>query len=817
MNKTIRTGGEVLHRARRRVLSTLALVPLLMLSACSNGGGGGSGPDDEAPTFSTSPQDVTAVEGQATTFSVVATGHPSPSIQWQVKLAGPNATWTNTGTNSTSHGFDAAAEQDGASYRAVATNSVGSATSSAAVLHVVARQVIEQQPQDQAWRPGDSEPLFTVTATGGSLEYQWQSSTDGGATFVDIDGATGASYVHKGAANDAVNAVRVTVSKLGFPIQSRTAKLSRLDWRPVTLASVGGQRLTDVTWLDASTAVAIGTGSAIILSSDKGATWRVVSERAAPETPFERLAFNADGIGIVVGGSTPMRSTDRGLHWSPVDPLIGPGSASAVAFGDASHVIALVGGDQIAYSTDAGIHWSPALIEGSLAAGSLTDVTMNVAGIGLAVGRDGKLLRSTDAGQHWVSVPTPNGPVVHLQRVTYASGTVAFAAGEFGGLLRSDDSGATWGWLMPFDFGTDQGFSDLKFRSPTEGVAVTYTGRVFTTQAGGQFWMDSGASGASAVAYSPSLSILAVGFAGNVRRSDDKGWTWQDLVANPWTWQTDLAFASSSIGIAAHKSGAIYRTTNGGADWSPVVSNMALMPTAAAFADSRTAVIVGTQWGMGPSIMRSTDGGLTWADAPGSPIAELFDIAFASPKVGTAAGRDGLYRTTDGGINWSPVLAGDARAVAFGSDSLGVALSAEGGALRTVDAGAHWTAVTTPIGSISQGHLAFADAQVVVAVSSDSTAGSIFRSADGGQTWSIVRPLTGAANEGRFKRVRFVSPMVGVAVGTRGALARTADGGLTWTDEPLPSGHWLTDVEFVGPDTVMTVDESGAILRNDSF
>lgn len=816
MQTFIRSSGDALLRARRRLLSALAVVPLLVLSACG-GGGGGSGQEDEAPTITTGPVDITAVAGQAITFSVAAAGHPSPTIQWQVKLAGQGAAWTDTGTNSTSYGLNADAEHDGASYRAVATNSAGSATSTDAVLHVVSTQVITQQPQDQAWRPGESEALFTVAATGGSLQYQWQSSTDGGATFADVDGATAASYVHKGASDDAVNAVRVTVSKLGFGIQSRTAKLSRLDWQPVTLASVGAQSLTDVTWLDASTAVAIGTGSAIIRSTDKGATWQVVCERAAPESSFERLAFNADGFGIVVGGRTPMRSADRGLHWSPIDPIAGPGRAHAVAFGDAAHVIALVDGAHIAYSTDAGLNWSPAAIEGTLPYDSLSDVAMNASGVGLAVGRDGQLLRSTDAGQHWAPVPTPNGLRVNLQRVTFASGTVAFAAGEFGRLLRSNDSGASWGWLMPFDFGTDQGFSDLKFSSPTEGVAVTLSGRVFIAQSGGNFWMESGESGITALAYSPSQSILAVGISGNVKRSDNQGWDWQNLVDYPWTWETDLAFGSSSIGIAAHRSGAIYRTTNGGGSWEPVVPSMGLMATAAAFADSRTAIVVGQQWGGGTGIMRSTDSGLTWADVPGSPTSDLRDVAFAGPKIGATVGLDGLYRTTDGGVTWVSMLNVDTRAIAFGSDTLGIALGAEGGAFRTVDAGAHWTPVTTPIGAIGQGHIAFADAQVVVAVSSDSTAGSIFRSTDGGQTWSIVRPLSGAADEGRFSKIRFVSPLVGVAVGTRGALARTADGGLTWTDEPLPTGHWLTDVEFIGPDTVLTVNGSGAILRNDHF
>lgn len=55
------------------------------------------------------------------------------------------------------------------------------------------RPQIIGQPQDTAVTEGEAA-AFAVEATGGSLTYQWQQSTDGGVSWTDIDGAKAAEY-----------------------------------------------------------------------------------------------------------------------------------------------------------------------------------------------------------------------------------------------------------------------------------------------------------------------------------------------------------------------------------------------------------------------------------------------------------------------------------------------------------------------------------------------------------------------------------------------------------------------------------------------
>ena len=70
---------------------------------------------------------------------------------------------------------------------------------------------------------------------------------------------------------------------------------------------------------------------------------------------------------------------------------------------------------------------------------------------------------------------------------------------------------------------------------------------------------------------------------------------------------------------AALTQGGIYKTTNGGQTWIRVFGTVSDMMDAVAINPARPATIYAagqSATGDGPTILRSTDGGLTWATAP---------------------------------------------------------------------------------------------------------------------------------------------------------------------------------------------------------
>ena len=87
-------------------------------------------PVTQAPAFTGQPANVTVTEPAAATFSAAAAGSPTPTLQWQRSPDGSN--WVNipgaTGNSYTLSPTSASADS-GAHFRAVATNTAGSAAS----------------------------------------------------------------------------------------------------------------------------------------------------------------------------------------------------------------------------------------------------------------------------------------------------------------------------------------------------------------------------------------------------------------------------------------------------------------------------------------------------------------------------------------------------------------------------------------------------------------------------------------------------------------------------------------------------------------
>ncbi|HLY12385.1 MAG TPA: PQQ-dependent sugar dehydrogenase, partial [Planctomycetota bacterium] len=151
------------------------------------------GPVNTAPTISQQPANQTVTEGQTATFSVTAGGTAPLSFQWQSMPPGgafadiSGATSSSYTTGATTVGMT------GTQYRVRVSNSINNVTSNPATLTVnYAPPVITQQPQNRTVTVG-STASFSVTATGTSLTYQWQSMPPGGA-FANLGGATSASY-----------------------------------------------------------------------------------------------------------------------------------------------------------------------------------------------------------------------------------------------------------------------------------------------------------------------------------------------------------------------------------------------------------------------------------------------------------------------------------------------------------------------------------------------------------------------------------------------------------------------------------------------
>ena len=144
-----------------------------------------------APTITTNPQDDSSTVNNAAFFFASASGNPTPTVQWQVSTNGGSTFTDIAGATSTVLSFPATADQNGNEYRAVFTNSLGIATTTAATLTITkTAPLIVLNPSSQAVNAGQSVRFLAAADGYPASTLQWQVSTDGGTTFTDIAGAT---------------------------------------------------------------------------------------------------------------------------------------------------------------------------------------------------------------------------------------------------------------------------------------------------------------------------------------------------------------------------------------------------------------------------------------------------------------------------------------------------------------------------------------------------------------------------------------------------------------------------------------------------
>ena len=301
--------------------------------------------------------------------------------------------------------------------------------------------------------------------------------------------------------------------------------------------------------------------------------------------------------------------------------------------------------------------------------------------------------------------PQTSGVTARLRGVSAVSDRVAWASGAGGTVLRTLDGGATW-TTVPVPGADRMDFRDIDAMSDR----VAYT-----------------------------LSI-GPGEASRIYKTTDGGATWALQFANtdPDVFLDAMAFWDASRGIAFSDSVGgrlvIFQTGDGGGTWSRIPPERlpAALPGEGAFAASGTNVAVHGRdrvWiGTGSSrVLRSTDGGRTWAVALAplarSASAGIFSIAFRDATHGVVVGgdyqkeaeaKDNVAITSDGGVTWTPIkeqgLSGYRSVVAPvpGEPRTWIAIGPSG-ADRSVDDGKTWA----PVASEGYDTLSFAPGMAI--------------------------------------------------------------------------------------------------------
>lgn len=147
-----------------------------------------------APGITTQPTDATVVEGNKATFTVVATGTPEPTYQWQIDRNDGNGFVNIDGATSASYTTSAMVKaNDGYKCRCVVTNRKGSVTSNEATLTVTDAPVTTYTVT--VTTDGNGTALANVTSAAFGTKITLTATAKEGYQFKEWQVVSGGVYI----------------------------------------------------------------------------------------------------------------------------------------------------------------------------------------------------------------------------------------------------------------------------------------------------------------------------------------------------------------------------------------------------------------------------------------------------------------------------------------------------------------------------------------------------------------------------------------------------------------------------------------------
>ena len=276
---------------------------------------------------------------------------------------------------------------------------------------------------------------------------------------------------------------------------------------------------------------------------------------------------------------------------------------------------------------------------------------------GFACGGMKGFYRTLDGGQSWTTIALPGYQDSPMYNVTFLDANVGIVIGNSAqgsqDIFRTTNGGATWSQVAGFPLGGSWYHQD--YVSTTTGFIGSNGAIVRTTNAGATWELRSFYPSCPSMTgmdfVDANVGLVSGGlptFDVGVFKTIDGGFTW--ALKLPIA-SDDVIYLSPSVVIASTLDG-ISKSEDGGETWTPTG---AVVPTGMVDIEKLDASTVVGVSGSG-DIWRTADGGFNWSqmwvgegDLPGN-----WSVKFTTPLLGTVVGVRGLmYRTQDGGLTWS--------------------------------------------------------------------------------------------------------------------------------------------------------------------
>ncbi len=208
-------------------------------------------------------------------------------------------------------------------------------------------------------------------------------------------------------------------------------------------------------------------------------------------------------------------------------------------------------------------------------------------------------------------------------------------------------------------------------------------------------------------------------------------------------------------------------------------------------------------------LFRTNDGGTNWTAVNPGTTDDIKSIFFTDANTGyIGAGRFQclLLKTTNGGLNWTQQNLGlqyGARSVNFIDANNGVAAYQTTNIIKTTNAGINWSNIQTSNTFVTAAWMC--SPAIIYAVGST----GISKTTNGGANWVSQGP-----NTGDLLTVCFTDSLNGQAAGRNGLMLRTTNGGTNWNNITVSGLLDIYMVRYLNASSVFACAQGGAIGKS---
>jgi photosystem II stability/assembly factor-like uncharacterized protein len=274
---------------------------------------------------------------------------------------------------------------------------------------------------------------------------------------------------------------------------------------------------------------------------------------------------------------------------------------------------------------------------------SLFDVAFYNDTLGIAVGEQGRILKTSDGGISWNTVNLTIG--IYFKCVKFATISTIFAMGYYGYIIKSTNYGNRW---VIQSSPTSMQINGLSFYSTVGAYATGYSGILLKTTNTGTNWTYSWLTNSMLDIHMFNATTgIVCGNGGSIYKTTNNGNSWIQRSINTTVDLNSMAFLNSTTGVMVGSEGNIFTTTNGGNTWklqdSAYLTTNTLYKVAYPSANRITAV------GGSGVIITSTNGGVNWSIQESGTSVSLYGVYFRDANNGCAVGESGVVLTTTNG------------------------------------------------------------------------------------------------------------------------------------------------------------------------